>query len=129
MHRWLAALGIASLLSASVPSWAQKSKPPSQSLPTVAAATVPFYPPLARVARVNGTVEVLVTVNNGAVVNTEVKSGHKLLVPATTDNIKTWRFAAGVNATFTTKFIYQLDPASPNPPGNPKIELEGAGPG
>jgi hypothetical protein len=29
-----------------------------------------------------------------------------------------------VNATFTTKFICQLEPASPNPPGNPKIELE-----
>lgn len=95
-----------------------------ETLPTVAGATVPLYPPLARVARVYGTVEVLVTVSDGVVVNTEVKSGHKLLVQATTDNIKTWRFASGVNATFTTKFIYQLDAASPNPPGNPKIELE-----
>lgn len=93
-------------------------------LPTVVAATVPFYPPLARVARVYGTVEVLATVSDGVVVNTEVKSGHKLLVPATTDNIKTWRFGSGVNAGFTAKFIYQLDPASPDPPGNPKIELE-----
>jgi hypothetical protein len=37
---------------------------------------------------VYGTVEVLLIVSDGAVVNTEVKSGHKLLVPATTDNIK-----------------------------------------
>ena len=85
-----------------------------EALPTVAGAAVPFYPPMARVARVNGTVEVLVTVSDGVVVNTEVKSGHKLLEQATTDNIKTWRFGPGVNATFTSKFIYQLDPASPN---------------
>ena len=78
---------------------------------------MPFYPPLARVARVNGTVEVLVTVSDGVVVNTEVKSGHKLLVQATTDNINSWRFAAGVNTTFTTKFIYQLDPSVTEPTG------------
>jgi hypothetical protein len=95
-----------------------------EALPTIAGAAVPFYPPLARLARVYGTVEVLVAVSNGEVVNAEAKSGHKLLVQATTDNIKTWRFASEVNATFTTKFIYQLDPGSANPPGNSKIELE-----
>lgn len=86
------------LLAATVPSFAQNQQPQPSS-PTVTAAAVSFYPPLARVARVYGTVEVLVTVSDGVVVNTEVKSGHKLLVSATTDNIKTWRFAAGVNAT------------------------------
>lgn len=52
------------LLPVSVPSWAQQPKASSsnEALPTVAAAAVPFYPPLARVARVYGTVEVLVTV-------------------------------------------------------------------
>jgi|SRR5579859_218094 len=70
----------------------------------------PTYPPLARVARIFGTVEVQVTVKDGVVVNTEVKSSaHQTLVKAATENIKSWRFHPDVNTTFTTKFIYQLE--------------------
>jgi hypothetical protein len=87
-------------------------------------AEVPMYPQLARTARIFGTVQVQVTVKDGKVMNTEVKSGPPMLVPATIENIQTWRFHPLVNATFTTKFIYQLETKEPLDPQNPKVELQ-----
>src|SRR5712691_11501908 len=72
-------------------------------------ADVPMYPQLARSARIVGTVEVQVTVKDGKVVNTEVKSGPAVLARATAENIQSWRFYPLVNATFITTFIYQLE--------------------
>jgi TonB family protein len=83
----------------------------------------PKYPQLARVARVFGTVEVEVTVKGGTVVNTEVKSGPKLLAQATMDNIKSWRFQPDVNTIFTTKFKYQIETKRPLQT-DPQIELQ-----
>jgi hypothetical protein len=72
-------------------------------------AEVPIYPALARAARVAGTVEVNVTVKNGAVVSMQAKPAHTALVKAATDNIKTWHFHSWVNASFTTRFVYELE--------------------
>ena len=68
-------------------------------------------------------VQVRVTVKEGKVVSTEVKSGPPMLAPATVENIQTWRFHPLVNATFITKFIYQLT-KEPLDPQNPKVELQ-----
>jgi TonB family protein len=87
-------------------------------------ADVPMYPQLARTARIFGTVQVQVTVKDGEVVSTEVKSGHPMLASATVENIQTWRFYPLVNATFTTKFTYQLETKEPLDPQNPKVELQ-----
>jgi len=87
-------------------------------------ADVPMYPQLARTARIFGTVQVRVTVKDGKVVSTEVQSGHPMLAPATVENIQTWRFHPLVNATFTTKFTYQLETKKPLDPQNPKVELQ-----
>lgn len=87
-------------------------------------ADVPMYPQLARTARISGTVEVQVTVKNGTVVNTEVKSGPPVLARATVENIHSWRFYLLVNSIFKTKFIYQLETKEPLDPQNPKIELQ-----
>jgi len=87
-------------------------------------ADVPMYPQLARTARIFGTVQVQVTVKDGKVVSTEVKSGHPTLASATVENIQTWRFYPLVNATFTTKFIYLLETKAPLDPQNPKVELQ-----
>ena len=87
-------------------------------------ADVPMYPQLARTARIFGTVQVQVTVKDGKVVGTEVKSGHPMLAPATIENIQTWRFHPLVNATFTAKFIYRLETKKPLDPQNPKVELQ-----
>src|SRR5258707_7112942 len=61
-------------------------------------AEMPIYPQLARTARIFGTVEVQVTVKDGKVVNTEMKSGPPLLVQATVENIQSRRFYPLVNA-------------------------------
>jgi outer membrane biosynthesis protein TonB len=87
-------------------------------------AEVPIYPQLARVTRVSGTVEVQVTISNGAVDNTKVKSGAAVLAHATEENIKSWRFAESVNTTLTAKFIYQLDKRKRSYRQNPRVELE-----
>ena len=85
-------------------------------------AEVPLYPEPARAANIFGTVEVLVTVKDGSVVNTEVISGPSILRQASTENIQGWRFASQVSDTFTTKFVYQL--AEVNDVAYPKVELQ-----
>lgn len=87
-------------------------------------ADVPMYPQLASTARIFGTVEVQVTVKDGKVVDTEVKSGPAVLARATVENVQSWRFYSLVNATFTTKYIYQLETREPLDPQNPKVELQ-----
>jgi TonB family protein len=87
-------------------------------------AEVPMYPQLARTARIFGTVEVQVTVKDGHVAKTEVKSGPPVLTQATVENIQAWRFYPLVNATFTTKFIYKLEEKEQLDPQNPKVELQ-----
>ena len=87
---------------------------------------LPVYPNLAKTARITGTVQIRVTVENGEVVGTVTISGHRLFVDAATDNIKSWKFDKTVRTTFVTTFIYQLDGESEetNEPSNPKLDLE-----
>jgi Gram-negative bacterial TonB protein C-terminal len=87
-------------------------------------ADVPMYPQVARTLRIYGTVEVRVTVKDGNVVNTEVKSGPRKLVDSTVDNIKGWRFNRLDHGTFTTKFVYQLEMKGPIDPNNARVELQ-----
>ena len=92
-------------------------------------ADVPLYPQMARVARIFGTVEVQVTVKDGQVVNTQVKSprpgGAAILERATVENIQTWRFYKLDSGTFTTKFIYQIETKKKGLNSlNSRVELE-----
>src|SRR5258708_34725412 len=67
---------------------------------------------MAVVARIPGTVEVGVTVKDGQVVNTEVKSsppGPEILKRATIENMQTWRFYKIETGTFTPTFIYKVE--------------------
>ena len=54
----------------------------------------PKYPPLAQQARIQGKVELQLTLNpsTGEVVNAAVISGHPLLKPTAIDAAKQWRF-------------------------------------
>ena len=58
------------------------------------AVNIPKYPPLARQARVEGTVKLtfILTANNGEPTNVEVVSGHSLLKGFAIENVKTWKF-------------------------------------
>jgi TonB family protein len=80
--------------------------------PELLSTNIPFYPPLARQARVYGTVKVTFTLpaNAGEPVNVEAASGHPLLKPAAVENVKTWRFrnSYAVERRYETTFRYSL---------------------
>ncbi|HUA16874.1 MAG TPA: energy transducer TonB [Verrucomicrobiae bacterium] len=53
----------------------------------------PMYPPLARQARIQGSVVLKVTISkSGDVGNVQLISGHPMLVPAAVDAVKQWKY-------------------------------------
>jgi hypothetical protein len=94
-------------------------------VPAVSHADVPLYPPVARITGIGGTVQVEVTVKDGAVASTELKSPAPLiLVNATLENLKTWKFASDTNAMFRVTYIYEVEKEATASPGNPRIEMQ-----
>jgi hypothetical protein len=88
-------------------------------------ADVPFYPPMARIADITGTVQIEVTIKNGVMAITEVKSpAPPILVNATLENLKTWKFASDANAAFRITYIYEVEREGTASPGNPRIEMQ-----
>ncbi len=126
MIRKLLSIIVVAVTGLAVSQTATTKKPQTEQLRDLRLehAEMPIYPQLARTARIFGTVEVQVTVKDGKVVNTEMKSGPPLLVQATVENIQSWRFYPLVNATFTTKFVYQLETKEALDPQNPRVELQ-----
>ena len=80
--------------------------------PELVSANIPFYPPLARQARVYGTVKIAFTLpaNAEEPVNVEGVSGHPLLRSSAVENVKTWRFrnTYAVERKYETTFDYTL---------------------
>jgi hypothetical protein len=72
-------------------------------------AELPFYPFGARLAGLEGEVQVEVTLKEGKVVATHVISGDRALAAGAVENIKTWTFSPDVNQRFTTRFLYVLE--------------------
>jgi TonB family protein len=53
----------------------------------------PLYPPLARQARIQGTVILRIVINQvGAVSDVQLVSGHPMLAPAAVEAVKKWRY-------------------------------------
>jgi TonB family protein len=78
---------------------AQDEKPGAQQVPPDSAQTLlvnrvaPIYPPLARQARIQGTVVLDVIINKaGEVTKLQLVSGHPMLAPAAVDAVKQWRY-------------------------------------
>lgn len=78
------------------------------------AAPQPVYPPLARQARISGSVVLHAIIDkDGRVSQLEVVSGHPLLVQAALDAVKNWRYqptqlngdAVEVDTTITVNFV------------------------
>jgi hypothetical protein len=93
------------------------------AVPILLEAALPTYPPIWRTAHFSGKVIVLVTVKQGRVVGTDVKSGEPhLQVPAIT-NLKTWRFADDVNGTLTVTYTYAISGDETDNPTNPRVEM------
>lgn len=65
------------------------------------------YPPIARSARIQGTVVIRVRVDDkGKVTNATAISGNKVLILVTLDNVKEWLFKP--NASKTAVVIYRF---------------------
>src|SRR5512146_1668826 len=80
---------VVSLLS-TVTVTAQQESP---KLPELLSYDVPQYPPLARMARITGDVDVeVITDGYGVTSATVVVAQHALLKDAAVENAKTWRF-------------------------------------
>ncbi len=59
----------------------------------IIAKPMPEYPPLAKQARIQGTVRLTAIIGkDGTVQNLQVASGHPLLVPAALQAVKQWRY-------------------------------------
>ena len=71
----------------------------------------PTYPELARRMAVKGTVKLMVTIGaNGKVKNTKVVGGHPVLVGASEDAIRRWKFEpAADETTGIVEFTFQSD--------------------
>jgi protein TonB len=55
--------------------------------------TVPLYPPIAKAARVQGTVQLQATISKtGAIENLKVVGGPAMLQQAALDAVRTWRY-------------------------------------
>jgi TonB family protein len=84
--------------------------PPPQRATDLLHADLPTYPYGARLAGLEGEVEVEVTLKDGKVVGTRViAAGDRALAAAAVENIQTWRFSPDITETFTTRFVYVLD--------------------
>lgn len=72
---------------------------PANSIPTFLVRKVaPVYPPLARQARIQGTVVLRIVIDKeGAVSNLQLLSGHPMLAPAAIDAVKQWRYGRYVS--------------------------------
>ena len=71
----------------------------------------PTYPELAKRMAVRGTVKLMVTVGtNGKVKSTKVVGGHPVLVGASEDAIRRWKFEpASDETTGIVEFTFQAD--------------------
>jgi len=68
-------------------------KPQGELTRRVKSQVQPAYPELARRMNVKGSVKLLVTVGqNGSVKSTKVVGGHPLLVTASEDAVRRWKF-------------------------------------
>lgn len=70
----------------------------------------PVYPPLAKQARVQGTVRFTAIIGkDGTIQNLQLVSGHPLLVPAATDAVKQWVYKPTLLNGEPVEVITQID--------------------
>ena len=131
----LASIVVAALVSTAT---AQTSEPvgsphvcqpsPDASRFRVTHADMPLYPPLARQARLQGSVFIHISIKDGSVMRAEVTSSKpealKMLPIAASDNVKTWHFAADVSGETEAEFTYELIREESYVPENPRVEME-----
>ena len=69
---------------------------------------IPFYPPIARAANMQGIVHIRLTTDGTRVVATHVEDGPKLLADGAEKNVKTWEFGGDYATTFSVTYRFRL---------------------
>ena len=70
----------------------------------------PVYPPLARQARIQGTVKLTAIIaKNGTIEKLEVVSGHPLLIPSALQAVKQWRYKPTLLNGQPVEVVTQVD--------------------
>jgi len=70
----------------------------------------PVYPPLARIARIQGTVVLQAILSrNGTIEDLKVISGHPLLVQAALDAVRTWRYQPTLLNSEPVEVLTEID--------------------
>lgn len=89
----------------------------------VTSAGLPEFPEDAPAA--GGTVRLRATVRNGSVVSIRpLGRSSRALENAAYSELRTWRFADGVDTEFVSTFVFRVAEARACPPSNPRIELQ-----
>lgn len=96
---------------------------PAGDVPVVVSAAVPFYPPDAQMAHVEGVVRLSISIYGEAVTGVERLDGQIMLAHAAMANAKTWRFQWHRRTTFEATFRYKLLPDSVCKFENPTVLL------
>jgi hypothetical protein len=77
-------------------------------LPKIIHHIQPIYPPIARIAHVQGDVLIKLTTDGESVTNAEAESGPPMLRKAAEDNVLTWKFVRTTQGTFYVTFRYRI---------------------
>jgi hypothetical protein len=97
---------------------------PVSATPVVKAGEMPLYPHLARLARIEGTVQVKVTTDGDNVTRVSAAGAHKLLLDAAEQNVKSWRLYPHKPQTFTVTFVYKVERPEVFGLVNPTVTLD-----
>ena len=89
---------IAGLLHPLGSSFAQQEEPATPR--KLVSKVAPIYPDLARRANIHGAVKLLLTIqSDGDVSSAEAVGGNPLLVKASVDAVRKWKYAPGLQST------------------------------
>lgn len=111
-YKTTAAILWALFISFRSPTAQSPTQPPSPEPPRVISAAVPFYPHMARLAKIENVIVLRIATDGKSVAGVHVTSGYpgSILASAAEANVKTWQFVEHVPMTFETTFRYKLLP-------------------
>jgi TonB family protein len=113
--------GVIGGIVGSVPS--DQLAPANMPSPPVIKHVAPEYPPLARQARISGVVKLRAVIDTaGAVKHLQVISGHPLLVPASLDAVKEWKFQPPASEITTNLDVQFVLPPGDAPQATPGVQ-------
>lgn len=103
-------LTLFALTLSTLPAVAQKKLSHAEAIANVATRVAPAYPPAAKQLRVEGSVEVDVTISeDGKVEKAEPAAGNPILARAAVEAVKQWKFKSfGGPVQVTLTFAFKL---------------------